>query len=44
LRNKLVDDDLVLVTAVSYPKSGTRMNMIQVHAVADLRESLGWTR
>lgn len=44
LRRKLEDDDLMLVTAVSYPKSGNRMNMIQVHAVADLRESLGWTR
>lgn len=39
---KLVDDDLVLVTSVGYPKSGNRMNLIQTHYVADLRDSLGW--
>jgi pyruvate kinase len=39
---ELVDDDLILVTAVGYPKSGNRMNLIQTHKVADLRESLGW--
>jgi pyruvate kinase len=43
-RGKLMDDDVVLVTAVGYPKSGNRMNMIQVHAVSDLHESLGWKR
>lgn len=42
VRGKIADDDVVLVTAVSYPKSGNRMNMIQVHAVSDLCESLGW--
>lgn len=41
-RGKLVDEDLVLVTSVGYPKSGNRMNLIQTHNVADLRESLGW--
>jgi pyruvate kinase len=40
---KLVDQDLILVTAVGYPRSGNRMNLIQTHYVADLRESLGWT-
>ena len=44
LSGRLVDDDLVLVTSVGYPKSGTRMNLIQTHAIADLRESLGWQR
>jgi len=39
---KLTDEDLILVTSVGYPRSGTRMNLIQTHAVADLRESLGW--
>ena len=43
-RGKLVDDDLVLVTSVVYPRSGNRMNLIQTHHLADLRESLGWTR
>lgn len=42
-QRELVDEDLILVTAVSYPKSGNRMNLIQTHRVADLRESLGWT-
>jgi pyruvate kinase len=39
---KLLDEDLVLVTSVGYPKSGNRMNLIETHHVADLRESLGW--
>jgi pyruvate kinase len=41
-RQEIVDDDLILVTAVSYPKSGNRMNLIQTHKVADLRDSLAW--
>lgn len=41
---KLVDEDLVLVTSVGYPKSGNRMNLIQTHLIADLRESLGWAK
>ena len=40
----LVDDDLILVTAVGYPKSGNRMNLIETHKVADLRDTLGWRR
>ena len=39
---EVVDDDLLLVTAVGYPKSGNRMNLIETHRVADLKESLGW--
>lgn len=39
---KLVGDDMVLVTAVGYPRSGTRMNLLQTHVVADLAYSLGW--
>ena len=38
----LVDEDLVLVTALGYPKSGNRLNLIQTHHVADLKESLQW--
>ena len=41
-RGKLVEDDLVLVTSLGYPKSGNRMNMIQTHRIADLREALQW--
>jgi len=43
-RGRLVDEDLILVTSVGYPKSGNRMNLIQTHRVSDLRESLGWKR
>lgn len=43
-RGELVEEDLVLVTAVGYPRSGNRMNLIETHKVADLKESLGWTR
>ena len=41
-RGELLDEDLILVTAVSYPKSGNRMNLIETHLVADLKVSLGW--
>lgn len=43
-RGKLDATDLVLVTAVGYPKSGNRMNLIQTHYVADLVSALGWRR
>ena len=43
-RGRLSSDDLVLVTAVGYPKSGNRMNLIQTHAVSDLIETLGWKK
>jgi len=41
-RGALGDDDLVLVTAVGYPRSGNRMNLLQTHAIADLVATLGW--
>lgn len=41
---KVLDEDIVLVTHVGYPKVGNRMNAIQTHCIADLRESLGWSR
>lgn len=41
-RNELDKDDVLLVTAVAYPRSGNRMNLIQTHAVGDLIETLGW--
>lgn len=41
-RGLLTSDDIVLVTSVGYPHSGRRMNLIQTHAVADLRQTLGW--
>jgi len=38
----IVADDMILVTALGYPKSGNRMNLIQTHVVADLADALGW--
>lgn len=43
-RGRLSAEDLVLVTAVGYPKSGNRMNLIQTHAVSDLIDTLGWKK
>jgi pyruvate kinase len=42
--DKLTDEDVILVTAVGYPRSGNRMNLIQTHHVKDLRDALGWAR
>lgn len=42
--NEIEDDDLILVTALSYPTKGNRMNLIETHLVSDLRENLGWVR
>lgn len=41
-RGLLTDDDLILVTAVGYPRSGNRMNLIQTHYVRDLVDTLQW--
>lgn len=43
-QGELVDEDLIVVTAVSYPKSGNRMNLIQTHRVGDLKDSLDWKK
>ncbi|MBI4354232.1 MAG: pyruvate kinase [Candidatus Omnitrophica bacterium] len=43
-REQLTDEDIILVTAVGYPRAGNRMNLIQTFRVADLRENLGWRR
>lgn len=42
--DKITEDELVLVTAVGYPRSGNRMNLIQTHVVGDIVHTLGWTR
>jgi pyruvate kinase len=41
-RGELIDEDLVVVTAVAYPRSGNRMNLIEMYKIADLRENQGW--
>lgn len=35
-------NDTILATGVVYPRSGTRMNFIQIHKVADLVEEFTW--
>jgi len=41
-RGEVSEEDLILVTSLSYPKSGNRMNLIQTHRIADLRDALQW--
>ena len=43
-RGRLTDDDMVLVTGVTYPHDGSRMNTIQIHRMADLIASLKWRK
>ncbi len=35
---------MILITAVGYPFSGNRMNLIQTHSVGHLASTLGWDR
>jgi pyruvate kinase len=39
---KLEAADDILVTGVIYPRTGTRMNLLQIHRMADLIEVFGW--
>jgi len=39
---RIEPSDLILVTGVVYPRSGTRMNLIQIHKVSDLIEEFDW--
>jgi pyruvate kinase len=41
-RGAIDRDDMILVTAVGFPKQGSRMNLLQTHRVADLADLLGW--
>jgi pyruvate kinase len=43
-RGKLVDEDMIVVVSVGYPKSGNRMNSVQTHTVSDLVETLSWSK
>lgn len=38
----LDDDDVVLVTGLTYPHGASRMNTISIHKIGDLRDALGW--
>ena len=33
---------MILVTALGYPGSGHRMNLIQTHSVKDLKKLFAW--
>jgi len=39
---RIVADDVILVTALAYPGSGSRMNLIETHHVEDLARVLEW--
>ncbi|MBH61791.1 MAG: pyruvate kinase [Alphaproteobacteria bacterium] len=43
-RALIEDDDMILVTALAYPRTGNRMNLIETHVVGDLAQTLGWER
>ena len=43
-QGRIVPEDLILVCALAYPRSGNRMNLLQTHQVADLITALGWTQ
>lgn len=43
-QGRLEDSDMVLVSAVGYPRSGNRMNLLQTHVIGDLVETLGWRK
>jgi pyruvate kinase len=38
----IINDEHILVTALAYPTSGKRMNLIETHLVGDLARSLAW--
>ena len=42
--NVISNQDIILVTAVGYPSSGNRMNMIQTHYVKDLKALFKWKK
>jgi pyruvate kinase len=39
---KLSSEDTILVTGAIFPRSGTRMNLIELHNVGDLAAEFGW--
>ena len=43
-KGEIIEDDYILITAVTYPKSGNRMNMIETHLVKDLADTLSWEK
>lgn len=41
-QKEITASDVILVAAVSYPRAGNLLNLLQTHSVADLAEALGW--
>lgn len=39
---RVTESDMILVTGLIYPRSGTRMNLIQIHKISDLVEEFQW--
>ena len=44
LSEEILDSDYILVIGLSYPKSGNRLNHIQLHRICDLVDTLSWSR
>ena len=42
-KEHVIKSDLVLVTGVSYPADGSRMNTIQIHSIEGLASLFSWT-
>lgn len=40
----ILNDDVILVTGISYPTPGSRMNTIQIFNVGELSKTLGWKK
>ena len=38
----ILEKDHILVTAVAYPNTKNRMNMIETHHVSDLKKTFNW--
>lgn len=42
MKDSILDSDVVLVTGISYPTPGSRMNTIQIFNVGELAKTLSW--
>lgn len=42
IKTSLIDNDVVLVTGISYPTPGSRMNTIQIFKIGELAKTLAW--
>ena len=43
-KNKIVSDKDMVLTALGYPGTGRRMNLLQTHTIKDLVKIFNWTK